>query len=92
MRSLAEKRLATAQRSESKALAIRASTELEGDGPATTVRIALAGLPKDTASGDRPFVAEAEAALLNGLRFPRASDQRKPQKCYLKGFVPAKEA
>ena len=67
-RSLAEQRLATAQRSESKALAVRANAELEGDGPAATVRIALAGLPKDIASGDRPLVTDAEAALVNGLR------------------------
>lgn len=70
-RSLAAQRLATAQRSESKTLAMRASTELEGDGPATTVRIALAGVPKDATSGDRPLVAEAEAALLNGMRSMR---------------------
>lgn len=67
-RSLAEQRLATAQRNESKALAIRASAERDGRGPETTVRIALAALPKDIASGERPFVAEAEAALLYGLR------------------------
>jgi WD40 repeat protein len=64
-RDLAVDRLATAQRNESRALATLAETELDRDGPTTAVRIALAALPGR--EGERPFVAQAEAALLHGL-------------------------
>ena len=67
-RNLAEQRLATTQRNESKVLAMLANTELDGSGPTTTVRIALTALPQNVASADRPFVAEAEAALLHGMQ------------------------
>jgi WD40 repeat protein len=64
-RDLAEARLATAQTNESKTLATLAEIELDGDGPATAIRIALAALPRR--EGDRPYVAQAEAALLHGV-------------------------
>ena len=66
-RSLAEQRLATAQRSESKALSLLANAELDASGPATSVRIALAALPQSATSGSRPLVVEAEAALRRSL-------------------------
>jgi WD40 repeat protein len=65
-RDLAEARLATAQTNESKTLATLAEIELNGDGPATAMRMALAALPGR--EGDRPYVAQAEAALLHGVQ------------------------
>ncbi|HEU4889357.1 MAG TPA: WD40 repeat domain-containing protein, partial [Thermoanaerobaculia bacterium] len=64
-RDLAVDRLAATQRNESRALATLAENELDRDGPATAVRIALAALPRR--EGERPYVAQAEAALLHGI-------------------------
>ena len=56
---------AAAQRNESRSLAALAETRAGGDGPTTTVRIALAALAQR--QGERPYVAQAEVALLHGV-------------------------
>jgi len=72
-RDLAVERLAATQRNESRALATLAGTAIDGDGPATAVRIALAALPGH--EGDRPYVAQAEASLLHAVE--RLREQRR---------------
>jgi hypothetical protein len=52
-----------AQRNESRALAALANIEADSGSPATTVRVALAALPRSLAGMGRPYVLEAESTL-----------------------------
>jgi FOG: WD40 repeat len=71
-RNLAEERLATAQRNESRALASLAEGESGHGSDTTAVRLALAALPMRLDSRSRVYARSAEGALLNSVRQLRA--------------------
>lgn len=63
-RGEAQRSAAEAQRNQARALTALAPSEAKGGSPASAVRIALAALPADLAKPDRPYIGEAEGALL----------------------------